>query len=373
MKQSNSHRIPQDIRLRDNSPVQNVSDYIERVNQYLQIYSGKVLVYRGEPQIYEKPCVPNLYRGGLLGENRFFEKNLFDAMRQNRLTKEFRYLDNAIDAQHGEFPSRLLDVSYNCLTALYFAVTPYYHKPDTLYDEEDGAVYVLFVDEMFSPSGKNTNEYYDAIINHNPPWIDHMLFEKNHKFIDHAKMSDRIIAQQGAFILFQGSCLEELPQYMYCGITISGSSKPQIRRELKQLFGIHTGSIYPETVNLVEEMKEKSFLLNTENFSMENELKYVLKQLERELDYYLGYSVSQSRADAPNMEIIMIYIEKIVNSYRRGLIKLHQDLPADTAPEDCAALERAKNRYCQLVKTFSESVEEYKIGPFSGVQLQELW
>ena len=54
MKQSSSHRIPQDIRLRDNSPVQNVSDYIERVNQYLQIYSGNVLVYRGEPQIYEK-------------------------------------------------------------------------------------------------------------------------------------------------------------------------------------------------------------------------------------------------------------------------------------------------------------------------------
>ena len=58
--------------------------------------------------------------------NPFFEKSLFDAMRQNRLTGEKRYLDNAIDAQHGEFPSRLLDVSYNCLTALYFAVTPYY-------------------------------------------------------------------------------------------------------------------------------------------------------------------------------------------------------------------------------------------------------
>ncbi|MEY8389494.1 FRG domain-containing protein [Oscillospiraceae bacterium 38-13] len=373
MKQPSSHQIPQDMRLRGSSPIQNVSEYIGRVNQYLQIYPGNVPVYRGEPRIYEKPCVPNLYRGNLLGENRFFEKSLFDAMRQNRLTKEFRYLDNAIDAQHGEFPSRLLDVSYNCLTALYFAVTPYYHKEETLYDEEDGAVYILFVDEMFSPSGKNTNEYYDAIINHDPPWIDQMLFEKNHKFIDHAKMSDRIIAQQGAFILFQGNCLEELPQYMYCGITISGGQKPQIRRELKQLFGIHTGSIYPETVNLVEEMKGKSRFLNTESFSMGNELNYVLKQLEKELDYYLDYAVSQSRAGAPNMEIIMIHIEKIVNSYRRGLIKLHYNTPADAAQEDRAVLERAKKQYCQLVKTFSESVEEYKIGPFSGEQLQELW
>ena len=95
MKQPSSHQIPQDMRLRGSSPIQNVSEYIGRVNQYLQIYPGNVPVYRGEPKIYEKPCVPNLYRGNLLGENRFFEKSLFDAMRQNRLTKEFRYLDNA--------------------------------------------------------------------------------------------------------------------------------------------------------------------------------------------------------------------------------------------------------------------------------------
>ncbi len=378
MNQLSSHRIPPDIRMKDKRPIENVSEYIERVSQYLQMHPDSVFVYRGEPRIYEKPCVPNLYRDGILGKNRFFEKSLFDAMRQNQLTKEIHYLHNAIDAQHGEFPSRLLDVSYNCLTALYFAVTPYYHKLDTSYDKEDGAVYVFFIDEMFSPSGKNTNDYYDAIINHTPPWIDQILFEKNHKFIDHTKISDRIIAQQGAFILFQGDGLEELPQYMYCGMTIKGSCKPRIRRELKQLFGIHTGSIYPETVNLVNEMKEKSFRLNTESFSMENELKYVMKQLEKELDYYFSYSISQSRADAPNMEIIMIYIEKIVDSYRRGLLKLHQDMSSDANPDlidpkNVEALEQAKAQYLRLVKKFAEAVEEYEIGPFSGEKLQELW
>lgn len=363
--------------MKSGSPIQNVADYIGRVNQYLQMQPGSVFVYRGEPQVYDKPCVPNLYRDGILGENRFFEKSLFDAMRQNRLTKESRYLDNAIDAQHGEFPSRLLDVSYNCLTALYFAVTPYYHKPETFYDCEDGAVYVFFVDEMFSPSGKNTNDYYDAIINHSPAWIDQMLFEKNHKFIDHVKMSDRIVAQQGAFILFQGGSLDELPQYMYCGMTIPGSSKPKIRQELKQMFGIHTGSIYPETVNLVEEMKEKSFRLNTECFSMENELDYVLKQLEKELDYYLSYSVGQHRAGAPNMEIIMIYIEKIVDSYRKGLLMLRRSLPENPQSQeekrDAVALERAGKKYRRLVKQFAQALEEYGVEPFSGEKLQEPW
>lgn len=373
MNQTGSHRIPLDIRMKNGNPIQNVADYIKRVNQYIEMRSGSVFVYRGEPQIYEKPCIPNLYRDGILGENRFFEKSLFDAMRQNRLTKESRYLDNAIDAQHGEFPSRLLDVSYNCLTALYFAVTPYYHKPETFYDREDGAVYVFFVDEMFSPSGENTNQYYDAIISHNPAWIDQVLFEKNHKFIDHVKMSDRIVAQQGAFILFQGSSLEELPQYMYCGMTIPGSSKPKIRQELKQLFGIHTGSIYPETVNLVSEMKEKSFRLNTKCFSMENELKYVLKQFEKELDYYLRYSVSQYRAGAPNMEVIMIYIEKLVDSYRKGLLMLCQSQEQGEVEEkDAAVLKWAMRKYRQLVRQFSEALEEQGIGSFSGETLQEL-
>lgn len=370
MKQPSSHRIPADIRIKNDKPIQNVADYIGRVNQYLQMQPNSVFVYRGEPQIYEKPCVPNLYRDGILGENCFFEKSLFDAMRQNRLTKEFRYLDNAIDAQHGEFPSRLLDVSYNCLTALYFAVTPYYHKPETYYDEEDGAVYVFFIDEMFSPSGENTNKYYDAIINHNPSWIDQTLFEKNHKFIDHVKLSDRIIAQQGAFILFQGTGLEELPQYMYCGITIPGANKAKMRQELKQMFGIHTGSIYPETVNLVGEMRDKSSRLNTKCFSMENELEYVLKQLEKELDYYLSYLVGQHRADAPNMEIILIYIEKIIESYRRGLLLLRQSLSEE---KDLVALNRAAKKYSRLVRQFAEAVKDYEIGTFSGEKLQELW
>ena len=110
----------------DHQPIRNVADYIERVNQYISISDRNVSVYRGEPKRYNKPCIPNIYRDNLLKENKFFEKSLFDAMRQTKLTGEKRYLDNAIDAQHGEFPSRLLDVTYNCLTALYFAVTPYY-------------------------------------------------------------------------------------------------------------------------------------------------------------------------------------------------------------------------------------------------------
>ena len=106
--------------------VSNISEYLNRVSVCIKNrqQGDGIVVYRGEPEVYDQPCRPNIFRKDYLNENVFFEKNLFDTMRQNRLTGENRYLDNAIDAQHGEFPSRLLDVSYNCLVALYFAVTP---------------------------------------------------------------------------------------------------------------------------------------------------------------------------------------------------------------------------------------------------------
>lgn len=378
MSQSGTYRLPIDPRIKkilkenNHQPIENVADYIERVNQYISIDTKSISVYRGEPKKYSKPCVPNIYRDNLLKENKLFEKSLFDAMRQTRLTGEKRYLDNAIDAQHGEFPSRLLDVTYNCLTALYFAVTPYYHRPENDYDEEDGMVYVFHVDEMFSPSGENTNQYYNAIISHDPAWMDCPLFEKNHKFIDHVKMTDRIIAQQGAFILFQESSPEELPCYSYSGMTIPGGSKPRIRQELKQLFGIHTGSIYPETVNLVEEMKEKSAHLNMKKLSMENELNYALNQLEQELSYYLAYAIDLLREGETGMDMVMLRIEKMVNSYRRGLIDLcHNSQKAENF--DHNALERAVTRYADIVRDFSEKIERYGLGPFSGEKLEKIY
>ena len=70
-------------------------------------------------------------------------------------------------------------------------------------------------------------------------------------------------------------------------------------------------------------MKEKSAHLNMKEFNMENELSYVLKQLEQELSYYLSYAIGLRRNGAANMDAVMIAIEKIVNSCRRGLIDLY--------------------------------------------------
>ena len=159
---------------------------------------------------------------------------------------------------------------------------------------------------------------------------------------------------------------------MYSGMTIPGSSKPRIRQELKRLFGIHTGSIYPETVNLVEEMKEKSAHLNMKKLSMENELNYALNQLEQELSYYLAYAIDLLREGETGMDMVMLRIEKMVNSYRRGLIDLcHNSQKAENF--DHNALERAVTRYADIVRDFSEKIERYGLGPFSGEKLEKIY
>ena len=247
-------------------------------------------------------------------------------MRQNKLSNNESYLENAIDAQHGEFPSRLLDVSYNCLTALYFAVTPYYHKDVSEYDEDDGMVYVFFIDEIFSPSAQNTNDNYNAIIDKECPWFNnHAIFQKNHKFIDHTKINNRIIAQQGAFILFQGNDDEKIPSYMMGGIVIPKESKPMIRKELSVMFGINTGSVYPEIVNVAEDLVNKSKSLVTEPFSWKNEIKYVLNNLEKELSYYAEQLSSHNTTKDSEYYDMIQTVEMIINSYRIGIIDFLQD------------------------------------------------
>ena len=376
MAQLAENKLPLDSNLED-SDISNLSDYLGRISRYIQLRGDDqhFYVYRGEPQKYPIPCRPGLFRKGVLADNPFFEKNLFDTMRQNKLSESSSYLNNAIDAQHGEFPSRLLDVSYNCLTALYFAVTPYYHLDEDAYDDKDGWVFIFFLDEIFSPSAQNTNQNYEAIIERKEKWLQEPLLGKNFKFIDHTKLNNRIVAQQGAFLLFQGDLAEELPQSMYYGIRIPGKAKPALRRELKQMFGIHTGSIYPETVNLVQELTHKSSQLNTQPFTLKNELHYTLKQLSRELDYYFGYLYRLREQGNPSALLRgMRHVEQVVDSYRTGLLHLVQnrelwetELSEDAENSAQAAreeIDQFKKNYNQQISEFHKKTTQYGLGDF---------
>lgn len=332
--------------------VASISDYIEKIKEKIEDpkrdYS--VVVFRGESQVYETPCQPNIFRTGLSQSDKFFEKNLFEEMAANHLTNGQTYLEIAIDAQHGGFPSRLLDVTYNCLVALYFAVTPYYTEKEASKDHEDGVVYLFFLEDLYCPTGNNINQAYDACIKHDTNWFSAQeLFQKNHKLIDHIKKNQRIIAQQGAFILFQGERLSSFPQYRYEAIKIDKKAKAQLRNDLRVYFGIHTGSIYPEEFNLVSEMIRKSEKVSSEPFSMECEMELVFHNIGKLTEHYLNkLALAHSGS-----------YQQTVEEAERELFDYHLRMKSflDTQHPQSALAKKWKNTYNTLIEEFAVEAE----------------
>lgn len=89
------------------------------VIQYIKIIEAlrsddKIIVYRGETSDHgATACQPNIFRDGYIDNDEKIEKSILDEMTANHLVEGDSYLEKAINAQHGGFPSRLLDVSYN--------------------------------------------------------------------------------------------------------------------------------------------------------------------------------------------------------------------------------------------------------------------
>lgn len=294
------------------------------IEKYIQIIKklsnkNKITVFRGETTDHgETACQPNIFRDGYLDNNEFFEKNVLDEMTANHIAVGQSYLEKAINAQHGGFPSRLLDVSYNSLVALFFAVAPFYTKKITSTDEKNGYVYVFNIDEMFCPVGDGVTDNYDELICRKKSWYsESTLFNRNFKLIDHIKTNSRIIAQQGAFILFQGMDAQEIPKSLYTRIMIEGGSKKELREDLKQLFGIHMGTIYPEENNLVEVILDKSRMTNSKEFELKNELDLSLRSLERDLDDAMFNILKSEQVEQDVREL-----EELIFWYKSGFEKL---------------------------------------------------
>ena len=363
----------EEIRIKD------ISDYIGAISKIMsRNHNDFVTVFRGENRIFPEPCKPNIFRGGYLEKNKCYEKNLFDEMTANKLTQGSSYLEKAIDAQHGGFPSRLLDVTYNCLVALYFAVTPSPNEKEYTYDIEstngisnDGRVFIFNIEKMFCPSGDEINEMYNAIVERKENcFLLNEIFQVNHKFIDHIKLNNRIIAQQGALILFQGEKASSMPKYCYKDLIIPAKCKAQIRKELKNLFGIHTGSIYPESNNLVKYISNKVQNISNRKFDYKNELELVMYNFKNEMD--LNYEKFVNKAyekrdlsgerDVPKemLKEVMI-LEEYIFSYRDAFISERDSIKRKISMNE----EKIENRVRDIeetIKDYNEYIEEFCSG-----------
>lgn len=191
-------------------------------------------------------------------------------------------------------------------------------------------------------------------------WLNkETIFQKNHKLIDHIKLNPRIIAQQGAFILFQGEEGEEIPPYQYKSIQIKGENKKILREELRELCGIYTGSVYPENFNTVKEIIRKTNYVNTKEFEVQTELELARGNLKRCLDYY--QEVLENEGDSREKFLdILIEAESNIRDYRDGILDLSEGEQEGYKGDEKfqIAVRETREYYNELVEEFYRELEQ---------------
>ncbi|WP_143750824.1 FRG domain-containing protein [Clostridium merdae] len=182
-------------------------DYMEIISSYINLIrkeieglklnhsqyfdAGILVAFRGEPSDYgQKKLMPSLFRNleYLKKEHHLFEL-LCDF---NFVSNNSSNIEKAIEAQHYTAISRMLDISFNSLVALYFACE---NKAN---ENNNGYIFIFAFPEHYSPHSKYIEDFYTYMLDGR-----HIPYSKNFKVFSHSYSNDRIKAQKGGFIFFQ--------------------------------------------------------------------------------------------------------------------------------------------------------------------------
>lgn len=290
-----------------------------------------LIAFRGESNDYgDTKLTPSLFRDSsyVAKESHFFELfcdyNIVDPKASN--------IEKAIETQHYASISRMLDISFDVLVALYFACT---HP-----DEHDGYVYVFAFPEHYSPHSKYIEEFYTNVLEGK-----HIAYSRNFKVFSHSVTNDRIKAQKGGFIFFPGKEFHPINDCYYERILISKNHKREILEDLEALFQITKATLFPEKDKVAEIItnKFKGNIYTTKSVSLENEIESFFSRIDYELKilHLKGKTADKKRVMRwlrKEQDDLINYTEQQISSHISELTDAEQEKVIQTIKNNFSVL-----------------------------------
>ena len=247
-------------------------------------------------------------------KERKIDKELLNLISDYNISEpdQLRPLSKAIEGQHFIELSRLLDVTFSILPALFFACSSN--------EDKDGFVYIFQFPKTYSPSSSYINEYYEKIIEN-----EIIPYYQNFKVLSHIQSNERIKLQSGGFILFPGDRIKPIPESYYRKICIDKSLKKEILEELDNFYNINMSTIYPEKdkkKDLIKKrlslMKENLKIKNKDSFFYESEIEDALNRIKFELKFLLNENNKE--------EVEILRILRILRKEKLELVNYIDDI-----------------------------------------------
>lgn len=248
---------------------QKVMELSSRHRTYLK--TEPLIAFRGESNDYgDTKLTPSLFRNGSYVAK---EAHLFELFCDYSIVDQnASNIEKAIETQHYASISRMLDISFDILVALYFACE---HA-----GEYDGYVYVFAFPEHYSPHSKYIEEFYTNVLEGK-----HIAYSRNFKVFSHSFTNDRIKAQKGGFIFFPGKEFHPLNECYYDRVTILKDDKAEILSDLETLFQITTATLFPEKDKIAKVITKRfeNSTYSSKEVSIKNEIESFFGRIDYEL------------------------------------------------------------------------------------------